>query len=576
MKHLLLLLLWPLVLSAGIVLPENARLLPVEHHGPFVRLGDGAILGVGGQGIQLSRDEGRSWEKRDLFNPTEFKPRGERALLRTREGVVVYAFLNDAERAFKWDQSRGGPQEGCRLPVYVVRSEDDGRTWSAPALIQEGWCGAVRNMIQLRNGRLILVSQDAVRDPGRHVTIIHCSDDQGRTWRAGKGIDLGAYGGYGDHGGGIEGTVVEKKDGTLLLLLRTPQGCFQELNSRDGETWTGSRASTVEASDAPAMMMRLASGRLVLVWNRYADPAAKTGRRNELSIAFSTNDGLTWSVPQVIATNYPTEGGADARRSVLSYPYVFEPAPGQLWITTMQGGLRMALTEADWVRRAEKPLDGERVRLITLGDSITRGVRSGVKPGQTFSAQLQAGLRRSGLPVQVHSVGISGERSDQALRRLESEVIAQRPDFVTIMYGTNDSWIDPGKTECRIGVEKYEANLREIIHRLRAAHCQPILMTEPMFGEERKKNGLGEEPNVRLAGHMEAVRKVARELDVPLVDHFADWDSAQRQGQRLQAWTTDGTHPNATGHARMAGVIGEVVRPLVGEQLRRMGSPGTK
>ena len=30
----------------------------------------------------------------------------------------------------------------------------------------------------------------------------------------------------------------------------------------------------------------------------------------------------------------------------LSYAYVFEPKPGVLWITTMQGGLRLEVDEA--------------------------------------------------------------------------------------------------------------------------------------------------------------------------------------------------------------------------------------
>jgi hypothetical protein len=61
--------------------------------------------------------------------------------------------------------------------VYVVRSLDDGRTWEEPRLVQDGYCGALRNMIQLRSGRIILGCQLAVSDPGRHVTFILASDD---------------------------------------------------------------------------------------------------------------------------------------------------------------------------------------------------------------------------------------------------------------------------------------------------------------------------------------------------------------------------------------------------------------
>ena len=205
----------------------------------------------------------------------------------------------------------------------------------------------------------------------------------------------------------------------------------------------------------------------------------------------------------------------------------------------------------------------DEIRTITLGDSITKGVRSGVKADETFSALLEKSARQNGLRVVVRNAGIGGERTDQALKRLDRDVIAQRPQFVTIMYGTNDSWVDKGKTESRITAGVYEANLREIVQRLNAAHIQAVLMTEPMFGEANPKNGAGEEANVRIAGYMERCRAVAKELKVPLVDHFAHWGAVQKRKQKLQDWTTDGCHPNPRGHAEMAHRIVQVMLPLL-------------
>lgn len=563
---------------AELELQEKVRPLPLPHHGPFTRTGDGTLWAVDPKGARVSRDEGRTWEERALFDPEKFLASGERALLRTKEGVLLYAFLNRKEMAFKWDDTKGGPQEGCRLPVYVSRSADDGRTWEAPALLQEGWCGAVRQMIQLRSGRVLLVSQQAAANPGRHVTIVHHSDDFGRTWRAGETIDLGAGGNYrgsgggltaSTHGGGIEGTVLERRAGDLRLLLRVPHGFLHELTSRDGVKWTGGMPSTIEASDSPATMARLASGRVVLVWNRYRDPARRLARREELSIAFSENDGVTWTMPQVIARN-PTREGQRESQQWISYPYVFEPAAGRLWITTMQGALRVELAEEDFLTPVAKPLGGPAVRVVTLGDSITKGARPGVAPAQTFPALLQAALRERGLRVDVHNVGIGGERTDLALARIARDVMSQRPHLVTVMYGTNDSWVDKGKTESRLPESAYEKNLSELVARLRAAGSEVVLMTEPRFGDGNPRNGLDEDPNGRLARYMAACRAVARALSVPLVDHFEGWSARQRGGHAVQAWTTDGCHPNADGHADLAARTLAVIEPLVrrtGEKL---------
>ncbi len=205
----------------------------------------------------------------------------------------------------------------------------------------------------------------------------------------------------------------------------------------------------------------------------------------------------------------------------------------------------------------------EEIHIITLGDSITKGVRPGVKPEETFSAKLEDTLKRNGLEVEVRNTGIGGERTDQALKRLEKDVISQHPQFVTVMYGTNDSWVDKGKTESRINAEAYETNLREILKRLQAAQIQPVLMTEPMFGEDNPKNGAGEEANVRISHYMDLCRTVAQELKVPLVDHFAHWGAVQKRKQKLQDWTTDGCHPNPTSHTEMAHRITQVLLPML-------------
>jgi len=416
-----------------------------------------------------------------------------------------------------------------------------------------------------------LVSQQAVANPGRHVTLIYYSDDLGVTWRTAAPIDLGEAGNYRDpvtglnattHGGGIEGTVFERQDGTLQLLLRVPHGCFYQLTSRDGSVWGASAPSMIEASDSPGMLLRLASGRVALVWNQFRDPVRKTGRRETLSIAFTENEGVTWTAPQVIALS-PVPTGKRESAYWISYPYLFEPRPGEIWISTMQGKLSATLREADFIGPVARPLDGGAVRILTLGDSITKGTRAEVKPTQTFAALLQSELRAGGLGVVVHNIGIGGERSDQALKRLDRDVISQRPQVVTVMYGTNDSWVDKGKTESRLTEEDYEANLREIVRRLQAARIRVVLMTEPKFGERNPRNGLGEDPNIRLARYVDRCRIVAKDTGVPLVDHFGGWAAEQAQGRVLQAWTTDGCHPNPAGHLDLAARLLSVIAPLV-------------
>jgi acyl-CoA thioesterase-1 len=223
-------------------------------------------------------------------------------------------------------------------------------------------------------------------------------------------------------------------------------------------------------------------------------------------------------------------------------------------------GVGLLLAAPVPARRAD-----DAVRIVTLGDSITRGVRPGVKPEETFSAVLQERLREKGVRAEVVNVGIGGERTDGALARLDQAVIARRPRIVAIMYGTNDSYVDRGQKECRLTAPQYAANLKALVGRLRKAGIEPVLMTPPRWGDRAAPNGAGEHPNVRLEQYVKACREVARELKVPLVDHFEHWSRARAAGTDLGSWTTDECHPNPRGHREIAAPMLPVILGVAGK-----------
>lgn len=166
--------------------------------------------------------------------------------------------------------------------------------------------------------------------------------------------------------------------------------------------------------------------------------------------------------------------------------------------------------------------------------------------------------------MKVINVGIGGERTDQALKRLD-RIIALKPDIVTVMYGTNDSYVDQGKTVSRISSKEYQSNLTKLVTKLQDGGIQPILMTEPRWADDARKNGLGENPNARLEPYLDLCRETAKKWKVPLVDHYAEWTKARTQGVNLRDWTTDGCHPNPTGHQKIV----EALVPVINKELPR-------
>ena len=341
-------------------LQAHVRSMSVDFHGPFVRLDKERILVWDRGATRISTDAGKTWsEPRPVFaDPSKYKAASP-ALIRTRAGALILGFINQAEMVWKWNDQRRDADPGTTGPTYVTRSLDDGRSWNVPQKLHALWTGDLRNIIQTRCGTVILSSMQLWNNPGRHVMLTYSSNDNGATWTRSNFIDLG---GNGHHDGAVEGTIVELKDGRIWMLIRTNWDVFWEAFSLDqGKSWRTIRPSKIEASSSPGLVKRLQSGRLVLFWNRLMPTGWKSyprmggvnsnnspqwsfvpasASREELSMAFSDNDGQSWSKPVVVA----------ARNDQVSYPVVFEINAGVMWVTSGYGNLRAVIRETDFTK----------------------------------------------------------------------------------------------------------------------------------------------------------------------------------------------------------------------------------
>jgi len=347
-----------------IKLEPRVKPVPGLPLGSFVRLKDGSLLTAVKDQVIVSSDNGKSWDSRPMLSLDGDKISSDAyfRLVRTRDGVIIAVFMDLAEKVFSWDEERNVPNTETYLPVWSVRSLDEGRTWVDKKIIYDGWCGAIMEIIQTSNGNIVLPMQELLYREGRHVIRPYVSQDNGETWTKTNYIDTG---GRGHHDGNTEPTLVELNDGRLWMLLRTNFDYLWTVYSNDqGLSWTEMKNSRIDASSSPAFMIRLASGRLVMTWNRLKAEGTSTVERresrvhhenqspswfrNELAIAFSDDEGASWTKPVVVAT----KEGEGAR---LSYPYIFEYERGKLWVTTGQGELKISLNEKDFTgKKVEK------------------------------------------------------------------------------------------------------------------------------------------------------------------------------------------------------------------------------
>lgn len=358
------LLLWmclPIADAADLELHPKLKPLPFQLMGPFTHTRDGKILAIDSKSTFVSDDRGLTWsEPCPLFDADrKITVSNERAMLRTKDGAIVAAFMNLDERNWTWKNELHDAPE-ARLPTYVMRSTDNGKTWQQIQKLHDDWTGCIRDMIQTKDGRVIFTSMKMLHDPGRHSVLSYSSTDDGITWKASNLIDLG---GQGHHGGVTEPTLEELANGRVWMLIRTNWGEFWSGYSSDGgQHWQILKPSGIFASSAPGMLTRLSSGRLMLLWNRPAPEGTDhwelsggdglwseipvSNYREELSMAFSDDEGESWSEPVVVARQ---------KGKWLSYPYAFEVEPGRIWLTTMQGNVRAEFQEADFTPEKRLP-----------------------------------------------------------------------------------------------------------------------------------------------------------------------------------------------------------------------------
>ncbi|MBC7328299.1 exo-alpha-sialidase [bacterium] len=345
-----------------------AEALTVEKNGPFLRLNDGRLAAVDSRGICFSQDEGVSWsEPIFVCEGINEKEPASYDLVQTDDGTIVLLYLNFKDYRFKWDEENCEPLD-CKLELWSVRSPDGGRTWIDNQRVVEGYNTNFFGFIKTSKGRLVAGVDHFISHPGRSVAMSVYSDDNGKSWQRSNMIDLG---GRGHHDGAMEPTIAELSDGQLLMLIRTNLDRFWQAISDDGgKYWRRIEPSSIDASTSPGRLLRLKSGRLVLVWNRLNPEGGvypKSGpwaggevpaswHREELSISFSEDDGKSWTPPVVIARQ---KGGQ------LSYPYLFEARPGELWVIAgfafKQGWqdpfpLRLRLKEETFVKESKSKI----------------------------------------------------------------------------------------------------------------------------------------------------------------------------------------------------------------------------
>lgn len=272
--------------------------------------------------LRRSTDGGKTWEapkhiahSADRIEGNPRKPTGgEREQTVNNPVAIVDRITGNIEFLYCVNYAR----------CFSMRSEDDGVTWTKPVEITASF-EPFRSMypwkviatgpghgIQIKSGRLVVPIWLAYGKTGDHApsasgTIY--SDDHGKTWQAGE-IAVPDEGEFGDPN---ETMIAETSDGRVMLVTRSVSKPNRKLitTSRDGATnWTVPEFH--EQLLEPICMASITSYPLQPGTMIFSNPhslgrdkegkeiPAGRGKRQNLSIKLSCDDGKTWPISKVL------------------------------------------------------------------------------------------------------------------------------------------------------------------------------------------------------------------------------------------------------------------------------------
>ena len=241
--------------------------------------------------LSTSSDDGETWNELLTVDPDAGGP--------VRSFDPELWVSPDGRLFFFWARMEKGRRD-AELGVWCIETaEPDAAqpTWSRPRRIGDGVM--MCKPLILSSGEWVLpISKWREHDNSAQMIV---SNDRGKTWtlRGGCNVPL-ADRQFDEH------MFVERKDGSLWLLVRTKYGIGESVSAYRGKTWPVLKPSNIPHTPSRFFISRLASGNLLLVKHGPLDTRTS---RSHLTAYLSKDDGKTWTgglmLDERLGVSYP-------------------------------------------------------------------------------------------------------------------------------------------------------------------------------------------------------------------------------------------------------------------------------
>jgi lysophospholipase L1-like esterase len=196
--------------------------------------------------------------------------------------------------------------------------------------------------------------------------------------------------------------------------------------------------------------------------------------------------------------------------------------------------------------------DGQQV--LFIGDSITDcGRRGEAAPFGNGYVKASIDLITARYPerrIGYRNAGISGNTVADLHARWDADVIARRPDWLSVKIGINDLFRTLDNTPQAVTPERYEALYREILSRARAETPARLVLIDP-FLISTATDGREAEALRRLDAYLDIVHRLAEEFEAISV-RTHDVFREQLRYRPASEFCPEPVHPDASGHIVIA------------------------
>lgn len=196
-----------------------------------------------------------------------------------------------------------------------------------------------------------------------------------------------------------------------------------------------------------------------------------------------------------------------------------------------------------------EPVFRDHDRVVFLGDSIT------VLHTWTRLVELSVRLRHPEWSVTFINAGIGGNTVEDALERLDVDVLAQQPTVVFVNFGMNDASFPEGSSGAA-----FEKNMTTLLDRLAKAKVRRVvwLDTTPYDTSVGAGNAFNRRRVARITELVEFAKTLGAERELPVVpvnDAVTRAITAWKAGKRTENLMPDRIHPGPTLHGVMAAEV---------------------